>query len=78
MSNRVIKVIKLSTREKKEWCKMSLDKGNSVMPSNIITVASQESQERENEADNLFEEIIPENVSNLGRGETDTQIQGCQ
>ena len=59
-------------------CKMRIDLGNSVTPSSVITFVLWESQKkREKEAENLFEEIIVENVLNMGK-EIDIQIQEAQ
>ena len=57
---------------------MRLDLGNSVNPSKIITFILEDSQSKKREkgggeGDNLFEEIIVKNCSNLGK-ETDIQI----
>ena len=46
-------------------------------PSNIIIITGVPEKEREKGAENLFEEIIADNFSNLEK-ETDIQIQEAQ
>ena len=70
--------MKLNKSEKEELCNTRIDLGNSVTPSNVVTVILQESQKkRENGTDNLCKEIIAENFPNLGK-ETYIHIQEAQ
>ena len=48
-----------------------------IKGSNICIIGVPEKEEREKGAENLSEEIIPENFPNLGK-ETDIQIQEAQ
>jgi len=54
-----------------------LSKLSDSIKHNIHIIRVPEEEERENGAENLFEEIIAPNFSNLGK-ETDIQIQGTQ
>ena len=55
-------------------CKMRINLGNSVTPSNVISSSLYGSQKQEKGAKDLFEEIIAENFPNQGK-ETYIQIQ---
>ena len=75
--DRVVESNQAELKREKESCKMRIDLGNSVTPSNV-TLILQKSQKKKREkkgAKNLFEEIA-ENFLNLGRKHI--QIQKAQ